>query len=103
MTVREKLKEKLLEKREISENGCWEWVGFKDPKGYGRITFRNRPLAVHRASFEIFRELIRGDGFVHHTCGNRHCFNPEHLELVDRKEHYHRIGSVGWNNGKKKL
>lgn len=81
----------------IKEDGCWEWIGYVSPQGYGRFTQKQ----AHCASYELFiGPKPPGYDLDHicHTkscvggmsCLHRRCVNPQHLELVTRKENLAR-------------
>lgn len=77
----ESTKRRLYEKLEESEAGCWEFMGARDSKGYGRIWHINEVIMAHRASWMVHRGPIPIGIFVLHDCDNPSCFNPAHLFL----------------------
>lgn len=70
-----------------SKSGCWEWIGFKNNKGYGRMQVASRyGETSHRVSWFIKHGKIPGCTLMlDHLCRNRACCNPDHLEEVDNR------------------
>lgn len=73
---------------------CWNWDGATSGSGrgggYGRISVDGQTVATHLVSFVHFKGFIPGKKQVDHTCENRLCFNPNHLELVSHKQNQQR-------------
>ena len=102
MQRRETIIRRLLEKVQICpETGCWLWTGgtsgtldgTQDRRGggYPRFWLDGQMVAAHRAMFVMFAGFVPGKKEIDHTCRNRLCINPAHLELVSRSENKRRI------------
>ena len=74
--------------------GCWEWQGPTSGDGrgggYGRMFLDGQTCAVHLVVYTHFNGYITGKKQVDHTCDNRICCNPNHLELVTHLENQRR-------------
>lgn len=68
-------------------NGCWEWLGTRNAKGYGMFSTGDpkapRMMSAHRWSYRHWvGPLPAGDRVLDHICRNRPCCNPKHLRVV---------------------
>lgn len=72
--------QRLINKRKITANGCWEWLGSVSNR-YGTIRINSKTYRVHRVSYELFIAPITNGLSVLHKCDNPICFNPAHLFL----------------------
>lgn len=80
-----------LERYQVDpESGCWNWAG-ATTRGYGLVRWLecgNRfAQRAHRYIYERLRGAIPEGHDLHHTCHNRLCVNPDHLEVVDHATH----------------
>jgi hypothetical protein len=64
---------------------CWIFCGATNGAGYGQISLAGRKVYVHRAVYEHCRRPIPAGLVLDHLCGNRSCFNPDHLEAVTQQ------------------
>jgi hypothetical protein len=91
---------RLQGKVRIAPSGCWEWQGYIRPNGYGSFYFRGRPTTAHRAAYQIFVGPVGERADLDHLCRNRRCVNPDHLEIVSRRENCRR-GIMGQVNAER--
>lgn len=57
---------------------CWEWLGVKNEKGYGRFG----RIKAHRIAYTLSKGPIPHGLHVSHHCDNPGCCNPGHLSAV---------------------
>jgi hypothetical protein len=83
----------------FSSDGCWLWTGAvtNGPIGYKhhrysqiRIGKRRRTSAHRFAYLYTFGDIPVGKE-IDHTCENKLCVNPNHLELVEHRENIIRM------------
>jgi len=66
--------QRINQKVQVSDTGCWLWTGTTRPDGYGVVKVGDRWERVHR--FVVRAGEI---DVVRHKCNVRNCINREHL------------------------
>lgn len=88
--------QRVLERVEISADGCWVWTGTVNSRGYGCIGSgkRSRTVTTHRVAVLArdgsIPEGMTVDHICHDSllcqlgdqCQHRRCVNPDHLAVV---------------------
>lgn len=76
----------LLANRRVTEDGCWEWTGYRNARGYGRVMARpHGRFLVHRLALAYTTGEDLDGLVVDHLCGNPPCFNPDHLDATTQR------------------
>ena len=60
--------------------GCWFWMNAAGNR-YPNFSLNGRSINIYRASYMLFKGEINTGDRVTHTCGDKLCVNPAHLEL----------------------
>ena len=65
------------------ETGCWEWIGFIHPRGYGQfgVWTEGKTYRAHKFAYERLVGPIPDGMIVRHKCDVKICVRPDHLEL----------------------
>lgn len=97
-----KLRERLLAKTVIRNNGCWTWQGPPNNWGYGVIRYKYKRYPVHRLSYVFLKnKRIPRNFVVDHLCRQKLCINPDHLEAVTHGENVLRGEGAAAQNKRK--
>ena len=75
----------ILEKDITKVNDCIEKL--TDRKKYNQIIIDGKCWVTHKFIYYLYHGFILTDSHIHHTCRNKICVNPKHLQLVDLSTH----------------
>lgn len=91
---------------------CYEWLGKKDHRGYGRFWYRGQWRQAHRIGWMWIsrRGNLRWTPFeieegmqLNHKCCNRACVRKEHLEVVTPKKNHEYRAMIYWRKKRKTI
>lgn len=68
--------------REHETSGCWIWIAALNPSGYGQYHHDGRCRTAYRVAYEAIIGGVPAGLELDHTCRQRSCVNPSHLEAV---------------------
>jgi len=69
------------------DDGCWEWDGCRNNKGYGKLTRNKKGYLAHRWGYMLQHDEEIAPGLqVNHHCDNRICVRGDHLYLGTQSE-----------------
>jgi hypothetical protein len=83
---------------------CWIWNGAKhgEGRGYGKFHLMGKTMSAHRASFLLFKGMLRKDWVVGHKCNNEFCVSPHHLVRQTQKSNMKYCVECGRHGAKRK-
>src|SRR5262249_4999551 len=85
----------------VREDECWEWVGARSSKGYGRLFDQGRHWYAHRVAYELYNGPISPSHLlVCHSCDNPRCVNPDHLFLGSHQDNLNDLRAKGRAKGR---
>lgn len=93
--------ERVLQKINIDDKGCWNWTGYLDQSGYAVYRFKEGSSRVARWLYEKTVAPIPKPLTIDHVCRNRACINPKHMEPVTMRENLMRGDSFSGINHRK--
>lgn len=84
--------------------GCVELTGPRPKARYRAVKIDGLFWGIHRLSYHLNNASIprkpgsTSEGFVLHTCDNKHCINPDHLYLGNQVQNMadRNARCVGW-------
>lgn len=80
---------------------CWEWIGFRNQKGYGIVNRDGKMRKAHRVIYEFFEGEVGQGQELDHLCRNHACVRPDHLESVDHGKNVRRGNAHAGINSRK--
>lgn len=101
--IRESVEKRLLERREITDSGCWLWTGTLNSQGYGKIytAHAGRYWLCHRIAYTIWVSPIPDGMQVLHRCDRSRCYNPAHLWIGTQSDNTRDAAKKGRSRGGK--
>jgi hypothetical protein len=64
------------------DEGCWNWIGALNSRGYGQFAVNKVSKSTHRVAYMALVGEIPEGLQIDHLCRNKQCCNPAHLEAV---------------------
>lgn len=91
--------ERFLEKvKTTASEGCWEWEGTINSKGYGQFWDGDGMIMAHWFLLPKRPDRKKGEEGCHH-CDNRRCVRPSHIFIGTRADNMNDCVRKGRHRG----
>ena len=81
MEITAAIKARFWSKVVMGSDCCWEWDGaYRAKDNYGAFTVGRKTFSAPRFAYEMEYGPIPEGLLILHSCDNRKCIRPEHLE-----------------------
>lgn len=86
-------------------HGCWIWQSTLDTNGYSKVgiidaTKRFKTTIGHRIAYQLYAGPIPEGMTLDHSCSNRACVYPPHLEPMTQGENNRKRDDKRYGAGK---
>lgn len=78
----------------VDDNQCWNWCKSLS-NGYGHTTYQQKSISTHVLAFILTNNVPNKGYVIRHTCHNKKCCNPEHLQEGTHSEN--QIDSIHYS------
>ena len=69
--------------RTRTDDECWAWPGTHfAPGGYSKVCVNGKVRTAYRTAYELRYGPVPKGLELDHTCNNKPCWNPDHMEPV---------------------
>lgn len=85
----------------LNNIGCHEWIGGREPRGYGRFWLNGKTISAHVAAYILYCGQVPKGMTIDHLCKNKSCVRPDHLEAVSMRENVLRSDNLAALNARK--
>jgi len=92
------LSERLWDHVVTMPNGCMEWTGYVNAKGYGNLFIEGKTVKAHRLAWALaYGPIAQGDVIRHFVCDNPPCCNVAHLRSGTQADNINDMNTKGRN------
>lgn len=80
--------------KEVRSDTCWAWPSHNG-QGYSTLKHKGKVVKACIVAYELRYSPVPSGKELDHTCMNKGCWNPDHMEPVTRSENVLRGANPG--------